>query len=115
MRRGNRFGGGLLSAPLWVRAVVTVALGIWGLLLVRELMGAADEPDPRWAAMVFFYLGLWALFTVVVLRGVWRSRVEWSQARQRERHDAWRLSDRLSGPRTRSDLGGSPDDAGRAS
>ena len=84
-----------MSLPLGLRLGLTVPVVVLEALLIRSLIRTASADDPRGAALVLFLIGSIAAICVPVLREVWRSTVEWKQARAREGGERRTLDDQL--------------------
>jgi hypothetical protein len=81
--RPGRFTSSMMSYSLPARLALTALTCLVGLFLLLNLISNARADDPRPAALVFFFFGIWAFVAWRFLRHLWRPGIDWVEERRK--------------------------------
>jgi hypothetical protein len=89
----TRFASDSLSWPVWLRVLLTLPFVAGAYVLGKGVVAAVTAGRPG-AALLPFLLGIFLVYAVPFLRGLWRPSTSWRHDRLRAETAAERIADR---------------------
>jgi hypothetical protein len=93
----GRFASDAISYPLWLRAALTLPVVVLGCMLTKLFVVVVINGDPGpGVAILPLVIGVFLVYAVPFLRGLWRSSTSWRHAQMRGDVAANKIEDRAS-------------------